>query len=300
VTVPARTVIIILIAIILPATLAGGLLYLNRPQYVVVNAHIADDFPEHGFVHTDFESLLKEYVDSGGNVDYSRWQGSEGDRVRLGRYLAAVSLYSPDSAPARFAQRSDALAYWLYSYNAYVIYSVLAHWPIKSVTDVKAPIEAVKGLGFFYRQRFVFGGKAYSLYAIEHDKILAVYKDPRIHFVLNCASDSCPVLRPELPTGDKLERVLAASAADFVNDPRNVRIDHEQKQIVLSTIFKWYRNDFVGDLRRRGLPTERGVLDYLAVTASTALRADIDAASGYELIFEDYNWALNSRDAVIH
>ena len=290
--------IVILCAVLVAVLAVGGFLFLNRPQLIIVDAELAEDFPANGFIHTEFESLLQKYVNPSGHVDYRRWHGVEHDRARLDRYLRAVSLYSPDSAPARFPKRSDALAYWLYAYNAYVIYSVLLHWPLASVTDVKAPIEVVKGLGFFYRQRFVFGGEAYSLYAIEHDKIRSVYQDPRIHFVLNCASESCPVLRPELPTGDALEGLLAASTADFINDPRNVRVDHKQRQIILSTIFKWYRNDFINELRRRGLPGGSGVLDYLAAEGSPALQAEIDSASGYELIFDDYNWALNSRDSV--
>ena len=100
---------------------------------------------------------------------------------------------------------------------------------------MKAPIEFVKGFGFFYRQRFVFGEKAYSLYAIENDKVRNTYRDARIHFVLNCGSQSCPVLRPELPTGDELEPFLHQAAIDFVGEDRNVHIDHANGQIVAPT-----------------------------------------------------------------
>lgn len=175
---------------------------------------------------------------------------------------------------------------------------MLDHWPLKSVTGVNAPIEAVTGLGFFYRQRFLFGEEPLSLYAVEHKKILETYKDPRIHFVLNCASESCPVLRPELPTGDDLERMMDESTSDFVNDPRNVRIDHAQKKIVLSTIFKWYRNDFINDLRRRGLSSERGVIDYVLHESAPPLRRETDQATDYELIFEDYDWSLNNLNTI--
>ena len=68
---------------------------------------------------------------------------------QLNSYLGAVSRFSPDNAPHRFRGRNDELAYWIYAYNAYVIRSVLDHWPLDSVTDVKAPLEAIKGLGFF-------------------------------------------------------------------------------------------------------------------------------------------------------
>jgi len=286
---------IIAFALGLTVLLVGGFFYLNRPQVVTITAAIPESFPTAGFSHALLEQLLEQYVDDQGNVDYDRWHRSRSDRESLEQYLAAVSRFSPQAAAERFAKRSDELAYWLYAYNAYVIRSVLEHWPLESVTDVRAPIEAVKGLGFFYRQRFIFGGEVLSLYAVEHEKILATFRDPRIHFVLNCASESCPVLRPELPVGDELEQLLASATIEFVNDPRNVQVNHEKQQIILSTIFKWYRNDFLNDLRRRGRPVERGVVEYIVDGATAELRADIDAAAGYELVFEDYDWAINSQ-----
>ena len=282
--------------VVVSAVLIGGFFFLNRPQLISINADIPKQFPLDSFSHEVFEELLGRYVDSEGKIDYAGWHGSTGDRALLDRYLAAVSRFSPARTPERFAKRSEQLAYWLYAYNAYVIRSVLENWPLQSVTDVKAPIEAVKGLGFFYRQRFLFGGDALSLYAVEHEKILATYRDPRIHFVLNCASASCPVLRPELPTGDDLEELLKVSTVDFINDERNVRVDHDAQQVVLSTIFKWYRNDFINDVRRRGLPNDDGVLGYIRDAASADLQADLIEGSGYSVLYEDYDWAINQQE----
>lgn len=294
-----RLLNIFLYGTLLAVFLIGGFLFLNRPQLIRINAELPAGFPNNGFSHDEFEGLLLRYVDPQGNVAYERWHENAPDRRRLDSYLAAVVRFSPESSPDRFGTRSDELAYWLYSYNAYVIRSVIANWPLASVTDVKAPIEAVTGLGFFYRQRFVFGGEAYSLYAVEHEKILESFKDPRVHFVLNCASESCPVLRPELPTGTELETLLADSTLDFVNDSRNVRVDHEKKQIVLSTIFKWYKNDFLNDLRRRGLSTDNGVIDYIADIAVDTLEKSLTTAKtdDYAIVFEDYDWSLNSSQS---
>lgn len=272
----------------------GVFLFLNRPQLVRVDAKLPVDFPTSGFSHSPFEVLLHRYVDAAGNVDYEEWHSSTSDRHALDSYLAGVVAFSPENAADRFPTRADRLAYWLYAYNAYVIRSVLDHWPLDSVTDVKAPIEAVTGLGFFYRQRFLFGGSSYSLYAVEHEKVLADFRDPRVHFVLNCASESCPILRPELPVGDELEVMLADATVEFINDSRNVRVDAAQERIVLSSIFKMYRSDFVNDLRRRGLSSEAGVLSYIAQYAAESLRADLASASEFEVEFADYDWTLNA------
>ena len=282
--------------VVVIALIAVGFFWVNRPQLVSILAPPPADFPRDSFSHEAFESVLGLYLDDKGNVDYETWHSTPDSVARLDAYLAAVSLYSPDSTPERFTSRNEELVYWIQGYNAYVIKSVLDHWPIDSVTDVKAPIEAVTGLGFFYRLRFKFGGVAYSLFSVENDKIRGQYRDARIHFVLNCASESCPVLRPELPTGPELDTLLQDAATQFVSDPRNVSIDHEAKKITLSTIFKWFRKDFINDLQLHGRSTNRGLIDYVASVAPDDLRSELDGTDGYELVFREYDWAINSSD----
>ena len=116
-----------------------------------------------------------------------------------------------------------------------------------------------------------------------------------MHFVLNCASESCPVLRPSLPVGAELESLLVDATQEFVHDRRNVLVDHQSGRIVLSTIFKWYRKDFLNELRRMGLPGENGVIDYLQTVGNSQLRADLSRAVSYELVYSDYDWTLNDR-----
>jgi hypothetical protein len=282
--------------LLLVVLLVGGFAWLNRPHFVPISASISADFPQDGFSHQDFEDLLKTYVDEDGNIAYEAWSESAESVAQLESYLAAISRYSPDNTPDRFATRNDELAYWMYGYNAYVIKSVLDNWPISSVTDMKAPLEVVTGLGFFYRLRFPFGGKNYSLLAVENDKIRKNFKDARIHFVLNCASDSCPVMRPTLPTGDALQALLTSATTDFISESRNVAIDHDNKKVVLSTIFKWFRKDFLNDLKRRGIPENRGVIDYVISVAPDSLRTQLDSVQDYDVVFSDYDWSLNQAD----
>ncbi len=281
---------------VLLVLLVSGFFWINRPHFVAVSAEVSEAFPANGFSHAGFETLLQQYVDAEGNVDYNEWHSNMAAVAQLESYLAAVSQFSPDNSPARFATSNDELAYWLYGYNAYVIKSVLDHWPIDSVTDVKAPLEVVTGMGFFYRLRYQFGGERFSLMSVENEKIRKGFNDARIHFVLNCASDSCPVMRPTLPTGEALQDLLATAATEFVGDPGNVSVDHTNEKILLSSIFKWFRKDFLNDLTRRGRPAERGIVDYVASVASDSLKAELDSAEGYEVVFTDYDWSLNKSD----
>lgn len=268
--------------------------WINRPRRITVDVPLPTDFPEQGFTHDSLEALLREYVTPQGQVDYDRWHASNISVGQLDAYLAAVSRYSPDNAAQRFPTRNDELAYWMYGYNAYVIKAVLDHWPLSSVTDVKAPIEAVKGMGFFYRLRFSFGGEYLSLLTVENNRIRSRYRDARIHFVLNCASESCPVARPELPTGKELDQLLERAAHEFINDPDNVSVDHDTRTVFLSSIFKWYKKDFVNDLRAKGRPADRGLVDYVASIATGALKDDLVDADDYAVEFRDYDWSLNN------
>ncbi len=280
-----------LLALLIVLLISG--LWAIRPRTVRVDARPPVSFPETGFSHEIFAGLLQTYVSSNGRVDYQRWHDTPESVTALDSYLAAVSAFSPDRNPERFATRNDELAYWMYGYNAWVIKGALLNWPLDSVTDVKAPLEVVKGMGFFYQLRFPFGGQHLSLLALENHRIRKRFQDPRIHFVLNCASESCPVARPELPAGHELQYLLETAAVEFVNDRQNVHVEHDRRTVVLSTIFKWYEDDFVSHMVARGRPAKHGLLDYLETVAGEPLLSDLHKSRNYSIEFRDYDWSLN-------
>jgi hypothetical protein len=284
----------IILVVLLVAVLATSFFWANRPRRVIIDVALPAGFSQDGFSHATFEELLKDYVTADGRVAYARWYQHSASVLQLDSYLAAVSQFSPVNAAHRFIDRNAEMAYWIYGYNAYVIKSVLDHWPLDSVTDVRAPIEAVTGLGFFYQLRFSFGGEFLSLLSVENNRIRKQYKDSRIHFVLNCASESCPVARPGLPVGREMEQLLERATSEFINDPDNVDIDHAEKIIHLSTIFKWYESDFVNDIRLDGNLTKNGLHAYIAKYAIDDLADDVAKAGNYRIAFREYDWGLNS------
>jgi len=267
----------------------------TRPKVVRVIA--APDLPADGFSHDRFEGLLRQFTTAGGRVNYGAWHANATAQQDFDMYLATLAEASPDSDPERFTDDAERLRYWMHAYNAFVIKAVLVNWPLERVTDVKAPIEFIKGLGFFYKLRFVAGGIVLSLWEIEREKVFASHRDPRAHFVLNCASASCPVIRPSLPSGPALEAALVTAARDFVTNPKNVSVDHTSRRIRLSTIFKWYEKDFVRDLERRGLPASEGPLDYVRHIAPAALRDELAQAADYPVEYVDYDWSVNAAGA---
>lgn len=268
--------------------------WLRRRAVNRVMIPVAEDFPKSGFSHEIFRSLLDRFVDQEGRVNYDAWHDDEDAKHRLAQYIAAVQCYSPDNAPDRFPLPTHRLAYWINAYNALVICSALKHWPLASVTDVKAPIEARKGMGFFYLQRHIVGGAAMSLYWLEHKRLIGKGADPRVHFLLNCASNSCPVLRPVVGDDDEMDRLLEEAAVEFVSDPKHVRINHAEKSVTLSRIFKWYMADFTAAFRARERSDEQSLLCFIASVASPDLADELQECLGYRLGFMPFDWTINA------
>jgi len=228
--------------------------------------------------------LLAKYSrDDGEAVDYAAWKDSPGDLAVLKQQVALIAAISPDNHPEQFATPTAVKSYWINSYNTLVLNAVLELWPLESVREVKLSFSSrlVPGKGFFYDREVVVGGETTNLYDLEK-KLLRQQRDPRIHFALNCASNSCPALRSTQWSEDELE--LAARA--FVNTPENLRID--KRSVKLSRIFKWYKKQFPDD-----------ILAYLEQYADEPLRAQLQTAreQHYRIGYLDYDWDLNSGDS---
>ncbi|MHC4493327.1 MAG: DUF547 domain-containing protein [Planctomycetota bacterium] len=284
------------IAIFLVAARALGLVSWLRFRPVALRAHgPAPALPPMGFPHDRFERLLGRLVDGRGRVDYARWHGDAESRRELDLYLAAIAACGPAMAPERFPAEEDRLAYWLNAYNAFVIHGVLHDWPRRRDRANGSSRSLLDRLDFFWRLRFRADGRTWSLHALEHRLVRRRFSDPRVHFVLNCASGGCPVLRPDLPQGPALERYLAEAAADFVSDPANVNVDDGRRRVMLSPLFEWYASDFANEVRRRGLPGAGDPLAYVALVASEHDRPRIERAraEGYDVAFREYDWSLN-------
>jgi hypothetical protein len=226
-----------------------------------------------------FLELVHKYVTSDGNVDYQVWKDTAQDLAALDRQVDLLARVSPASHPEQFGDPAAVRSYWINTYNTLVLQAVLEYWPLDSVRAVRISFSSrvIPGKGFFYDRKVVVGGEETNLYQLEKE-VLESQKDPRLHFALNCASSSCPVLRPWEWTDAQLDR----AARDFVNKASNVQVMGDV--VYLSRIFKWYRKDFPED-----------TYSYLQQFADAGLSSLLQAASdgAYPTKYFDYDWGLN-------
>lgn len=241
------------------------------------------------FDHAPWDRVLKRFVTETGRVDYRALQSAPAD---LNQYVSQLAARSPVSRPQDFPTRESQLAYWINAYNALVMKSVIEHWPAKSVRDI-----GVLPYSFFWLQKFVVGGRRYTLNAIENDFLRKQFQEPRIHFVIVCAANSCPRLQREAFTPNNTGRLLEEAARFFVNEPRNLKIDPAANQVTVARIFSFYEKDFENDVRRRGISRlGHPVLDTIGLYADLKNRALLDALKKPSVRYFDYDWGINDVD----
>ena len=240
------------------------------------------------FSHDLLDAVLQTYVDSSGQVDYAALKAN---RNSLDAYIDSLARFSPLNHPDRFPAPQHELAYWINAYNAFVLKGVIDAYPVSTVMDIG------EQSGFFSKIFFLAGGEKLTLDEIENKIIRPRYREPRIHFAINCAAASCPSLENRAFRGEDLEVRLEAALQRFAGAPRHVRLDSENRQLHLSKIMQWFGADFVDwfPRDRDNSPAEPTLIDYLlpylAAEQAAYLRQNPDVAISYN----DYDWTLNDR-----
>ena len=215
--------------------------------------------------HAKWDALLKTHVSKSGTVNY---KGFETDQAKLKAYLLDLESNVPSAAWSK----NETMAYWINAYNAYTVQLMVKNYPLKSIMDLK-----YNGKSAWDYKWIKIGTETLSLNDIEHVKLRKKYKDARIHFAVNCASFSCPVLLNSAYIATKLEAQLEAQAILFINDPKRNQISASSAKV--SQLFEWYQDDFTTG--------GKTVIDYLNKYSKTKIKA------GTNISYLSYNWNLN-------
>lgn len=249
------------ISLVLTVTLLT--LFTILPQ---AEAHFAEGFYNHPSTttatsHSIFDGLLKKYVNSSGAVNYN---GFKKDKAKLKKYLDVLAKNPPKSNWSR----NDKIAYWINAYNAHTIYLVVQKYPISSIMKLN-------GGNVWNVKKLKVGGGTYTLSQIEKKILIGKYKEPRIHFAINCAAKSCPPLLNRAWKGATLKADLNRQTKKFINNRKYNQISAKSGK--LSKIFEWYAKDF------------GNVKTYINKYSSTKLK------SNAKITYNKYDWKLNKR-----
>lgn len=232
---------------------------------------------DYGAWDTFLARYLVAHEDGVNRVAYGRVD--ETDRRRLGDFLASLSEVRI-SEFSRDAQR----AYWINFYNALTVKVVLDHYPVASIREIDIS-PGLFSIGPWGKKLVSVEGEALSLDDIEHRILRPIWRDPRIHYAVNCAALGCPSLMAKAFTVANTESLLDAGARTFINSPKGARFD-DAGRLTASSIYDWFQEDFGGD--------EAGVIAHLRAYAAPPLAAKLDRVT--EVYDFDYDWTLNDAD----
>ncbi len=255
--------------------LLAGLLLLAVFGFALLPARAAEPPPAQvnvprGVDHEKFDALLKKYVNDQGLVNYAAWKSNADDMAGLNAYLKEFAP-KPEK-PVEGNERAAALTNL---YNAGVVSWILQNYPTESVWETKDPFAA---------KRYTVGGEQVSLDDIENGSLR-----PQIgigaHSVLVCAARSCPPLQRTAYTAGGFENQNAKAYSTWLGRPDLNAFDPAKKKAEVSSIFKWFKEDF---------DKAGGAKKVLAEKAPGKDRAFL-AGGDYDVSYLSYNWGLNDQ-----
>lgn len=217
-----------------------------------------------------YAELLQRHV-RGNRVNYD---GLKAEEEKLDRYLALLSATDPDRLT-----RNHEFAFYINAYNAFTLKLILTRYP---------DINSIKEIGSFFSnawsKEFIdLKGREVSLDYIEHEVLRPRFKDPRVHFAINCAARSCPPLFNRPFEGELLETQLTERTRAFINDPRSTYV--KDGTLYVSKIFSWFDGDF----------NDNPLLFIRQYAGPDLLRAIEAAGPTPQVAYLPYDWTLNRR-----
>ncbi len=228
--------------------------------------------------HGPWTAFLQRYLRPGrdGITRVAYRAVDDDDRAALDAYLAAL-----EAVPVSGLSRPEQQAYWINLYNAATVRLILDHPDKRGIREIGISPGFLAD-GPWGKKMLRIEGEALSLNDIEHRILRPIWRDPRIHYVVNCAALGCPDLQAEAFTAANTAALLEAAARAYVNHPRGARVD--EGRLVVSSIYVWFQADFGG--------TDRAVIEHLKHYAAPELRAAL--ATVQRIDDHAYDWTLNA------
>jgi Protein of unknown function, DUF547 len=226
--------------------------------------------------HAPWTAYLRRYRRIGSDgiarLDYAAVTAA--DAGGLEAWLGSLA-----AIPVTALRREEQFCFWVNLYNALTVRTVLQARGVASIRDINLS-GGVLLRGPWDAHLATIEGEALSLNDIEHRILRPIWRDPRLHYVVNCASLGCPNLPETALTPARREAMLTEAARGYVAHPRGVTVRPDG--LLLSSIYNWFAGDFEPD---------GGVVPHLLRHAEPTKAAAIRAAPG--IAGYAYDWALN-------
>ena len=204
------------------------------------------------------ESFLKEHVKNK-LFDYPKAKNSN----ELKTLIATI-----ENADLSNATPATKKAFYINAYNLHVINAIVKAHPIESVQSIS---------GFFDKTKVTIAGEQFTLNQFEKERLLAVYQDARLHFVLVCGAVACPPITDFAYQPETLEQQLDQQTKLALDNPAFLKAN--SNELGLSQIFKWYPDDFGG--------SSEGFINFINKYKTYAVPTTA------KISYYDYDWTLN-------
>jgi hypothetical protein len=248
--------------------------------------------PDLEALHVPLDALLDIHVRDG--LVYYR--ALQQDRARLNRYTASLNAPSVASALAAW-DRDRQKAFWINAYNAFVLQTVVGHYPIRGRAPAY-PADSIRQIpGAFEKTPHMAAGKSVTLDQIEN-LILTGFGDPRVFLALGRGAVGSARLRSEAFGAKMVERQLEDAKAQFATSPRHAKVDALAAKVSISPIVSWRAPSFIEkyagdsfDLPKRET-IERAVIGFLRPHL-LATEEEFIRKNSFQLTYEPFDWRLN-------
>ncbi len=251
--------------------------YQEAKLWSVWEAH--DDANEQAVIdHSVFDDFLKKYV-ALGYVNKLRYKEvTQEDEELLEAYLNTL-----EALPISIYPREQQLFYWINLYNAYVIKSVLNHYPVASVEDIDLSPELFRE-GPWQQKVLTIEGYQVSLSDIKNLILRPIWRDPRILYTLHSAHIGSPYIQPYAWTPERFDTHIDTIIRDYINHPYTVSVSSEGI-LTISSFYDWYSGDFGEE--------NTSLIDHLTQYADLPLQEKLKSVDS-DFVY-DYDFSLNEE-----
>jgi len=263
---------------------------------VVVSPVGRVDFSAQGAATSDvLHRPLDQILDLNVRDGLVYYRALRSDRGRLDRYAASLNVAA---GVYEGWNREQKMAFWVNAYNAFVLQTVIDHYPIKGASK-SYPSNSVRQIpGAFEQMKHRAAGRSLTLDEIEKT-VLPEFKEPRLYLALGRGAVGSGRLRSEAYVGDRLQQQLDDVQQEFVSEQAMMKIDRSANVVSVTPIVSWRSAEFIsaydsgatGPMAQRS-PIERAIVAFV-MPRVLPLEKEFLQKNEFKLTYHPFDWRLN-------